>query len=101
MVLSHGEANVNLQSHYPPWKLSTWHLQKPPRSCCGCGGFSPSWATETINPRTCSPIIKVCSHYPRIQFHMPERSILTCVTTLFVMQFRIMLFGYSISPRRI
>src|SRR5438270_6107894 len=101
MALLHGEASVNLRSHYPPWKQSTWHLQKPPRNWFGCEDFSRNWAMKAITPQTCSPTIKVRSHYPRIQFHMPEQSILTYVTILSVMQFRTMLFGYSIFPRRI
>src|SRR5438045_9231287 len=101
MALLHGEANVNLRSHYPPWKQNTWHLQKPPRNWFRCEDFSRNWAMEAIIPRTCSPTIKVCSHYPRIQFHVPKQSILTYVTILFAMQFRTMLFGYSTSLQRI
>src|SRR5437763_13142063 len=98
--LSLGEVNVNLLSHCPLWRLSTWRLRRPLRSCYGCGDSSPSWATETMIP-TCSLTIRVLSRSPRIQSHMPEPSTLMSAITLSVMQFRIMSFGYSMFPQRI
>src|SRR5579859_5473799 len=92
----HGEANVNLRSHYPPWKLSIWHLRRPPRSWFGCEDFSRNWAMEAMIPLTCLPTTRVRLHYPRIRFLMPGRNTLTYVTISFAMQFRTMWCGYSI-----
>src|SRR2546430_2067438 len=101
MALSHGEANVNLRSHYPPWKQSTWHLQKLPRNWFGCEDFSRNWAMEATIPQIYSPTTRVHWHCPRIQFHMPGQNTLTYVTTSFTTQFRTILFGYSTSLQKI
>src|SRR5438046_10376359 len=67
MEPSSEEVNTNLLSHCPPWRLSTWRLQRPPRSCCRCRDSSLSWVTETMILPTCSQIIRVLSCSPRIQ----------------------------------
>src|SRR2546423_7657249 len=96
-----GEVNANLQLHYQLWKLSIWHLQRPPRSCCGCEDSSRSWAMEPTIPPICSRTAKVLSRFPRTQSHMQDRNTSTCVTILSAMQFRIMSSGYSTFLQRI